>query len=138
MNPVRALNFDSVSSDTSVSSANATANDSIPTTVTTPVTTTRTAIPIPNEDCHITTSLDNGRKHTNDSCPLQKGAKSENDFCSNDNDILNNDNGDENIPDECFGSSLTVEQKFEALQNYVKGLSTDEWMYALGNSASLK
>ena len=131
MDPVRALNFDSVSSSTSVSSTNTTVNDGIPTTVTTPV--AATANPVPNESCHITTSLDNGRKHTNNPCPFSKETKTKNknNYCSSNNSgTLDNNNGDESILDDYFGSSLTVEQKFEALQNYVKSLSTDEWMYA--------
>ena len=132
MNAVRALNFDSVSTSTSRLSANTTTNDDDdPTTTTSSAGTSITDI-----NYSITTSLDNGKRHAHSSFPAGAASKNENSLHgSGSGGALTNTDID---VDDGFGSSLTVEQKFDALRNYVKELSADEWMYASGDNTSLK
>lgn len=104
MNPIRALNFDDDSS--SISGDIPTTNASVDVDVV-----------VTSLDCgkKLVTSLDNGRTRN------KHEDKKEDD---DDDDDVNEEEEEEE--EDCF---ISQEEKFKALQTYVKGLSLDEWIY---------
>ena len=115
MNPIRALNFDDDSS--SVSGDIPTANPSVDLGVV-------TSLDLDGRN-KLVTSLDNGRAREK----RNREDKGDGQDCG----CSSSSSGDHGPisfdEEEYFNSSISLEEKFEALQNYVKGLSLDEWIY---------
>lgn len=120
MNPVRALDFNDDDDDGSSSSMT---RDDVPTANTS----------VEGEDySDITTSLDNGKKIQLKTKIMKEEEEQEGEKGKNGGMNIENGRNDvslNNDSEESFDSNLSLEKKFESLQNYVKGLSLDEWMY---------